>query len=64
MCVCTHRYYEQGGFSTLAVETVDMEMGEVLAKVLRKRRLQMQGPSFITLCCMYIACTICNDLYT
>jgi hypothetical protein len=36
-------YYEQGGFSTLAVETVDMEMGEVLAKVLRKRRLQMQG---------------------
>jgi hypothetical protein len=36
-------YYEQGGFSTLAVETVDMEMGEVLARVLRKRRLQIQG---------------------
>ena len=42
-CIILCRYYEQGGFSTLAVETVDMEIGEVLAKVLRKRRLQMQG---------------------
>lgn len=36
-------YYGQGGFSTLAVESVDIDMGEVLSRVIRKRRLQMQG---------------------
>ena len=37
------RYYEQGGFSTLAVDNLDVEMGEILSRVIRKRRLQIHG---------------------
>eukprot|EP00731_Ephydatia_muelleri_P001332 Em0001g1332a len=36
-------HYEQGGFSTILVDTMDVEMSEILSKVIRKRRLQIQG---------------------
>ena len=42
-CVFLCRYYEQGGFSTLAVDNLDVEMGEILSRVIRKRRLQIHG---------------------
>ena len=42
-CVFFCRYYEQGGFSTLAVDNLDVEMGEILSRVIRKRRLQIHG---------------------
>ena len=37
------RHYEQGGFSTILVNTMDVEMSEILSNVIRKRRLQIQG---------------------
>lgn len=37
------RHYEQGGFSTLVLESVNIEMREILSRVIRKRRLQSQG---------------------
>ncbi len=39
------RHYEQGGFSTLAVESPRVEMAELLDRVIKKRRLQMHGTS-------------------
>ena len=42
------RYYEQGGFSTLALESMDIDMGEVLSRVIQKRRLQSQGTLHVT----------------
>ena len=39
----TYRYYESGGFSTLAVDSLEVEMSEVLTRVIRKRRLQIHG---------------------
>ena len=36
-------HYEHGGFSTIAVDNLQVEMSEILTRVIRKRRLQMQG---------------------
>ena len=36
-------YYEEGGFSTLAVDSMRVDMGEILSRVIRKRRLQIHG---------------------
>jgi hypothetical protein len=36
-------YYENGGFSTIALNDLDVEMSEILARVIRKRRLQIHG---------------------
>ncbi len=43
LIVCVVRYYEDGGFSTIAVDSMDIEMGEILTMVMRKRRLQIHG---------------------
>jgi len=37
------RSYEEGGFSTLAVDNLNVEMGDILSRVIRKRRLQIHG---------------------
>lgn len=40
------RYYEQGGFSTLALESTEqVDMAEVLSRVIKRRRLQIHGES-------------------
>lgn len=36
-------HYEEGGFTTLAVDNTDVEMAEILSKIIKKRRLQMHG---------------------
>lgn len=36
-------FYEEGGFSTLALDDLTLSMGEVLAMIIRKRRLQIHG---------------------
>ena len=36
-----YSYYEEGGFSTLAVDNMQVDMGEILSRVIRKRRLQI-----------------------
>ena len=41
--VITPRNYEEGGFSTLAVDSLKVEMAEILDKVIKKRRLQIHG---------------------
>lgn len=54
------RYYEQGGFSTLALESMDIDMGEVLSRVIQKRRLQSQGTVHVTTpqyTCTYVICS-------
>ncbi len=40
------RHYEQGGFSTLAVDSLRIEMAELLDRVIKKRRLQMHGREY------------------
>ena len=45
-------FYEEGGFSTLAIDDYSITMGEILATVIRKRRLHIHGmillPQLIT----------------
>lgn len=36
-------YYEQGGFSTLAISDYSIDMGEILGRVIRKRCLEIHG---------------------
>ena len=41
--MCYYSYHENGGFSTIAVESLDVDMNEILTRVIRKRRLQIHG---------------------
>ena len=56
------RHYEQGGFSTILVDTMDVEMGEILSKVIRKRRLQIQGT--VLYMYMYMYTLTCHSGYS
>ena len=46
MYVCI-RYHEEGGFSTLAITDYNIDMAEILARVIRKRCLQVHGAKWV-----------------